>query len=118
MLPVDHVLLSSEHVLPAIAVVRHPSGVTHFIIIWRTHGPFLQLMDPATGRRWVRRRRFLNELYVHTMPVRAVGWREWAGSTEFLEPLQERLSELKIFAGASTRLLRVALDDSSWRGLA
>jgi ABC-type bacteriocin/lantibiotic exporter with double-glycine peptidase domain len=118
MVPVDHVLLSSAHALPAIVVVRHPSGVTHFIIIWRTHGPFLQLMDPAIGRRWVTRQRFLNELYVHTMSVPAAGWREWAGSTEFLEPLQQRLSELKISADARARLLRIATEDTGWRGLA
>ena len=29
----------------------------------------MQLMDPATGRRWATASKFLEELYVHTMPV-------------------------------------------------
>jgi ATP-binding cassette subfamily B protein len=118
MVPVDHVLLAAAKALPAIIVVRHPSGVTHFIIVWRKHGRFLQLMDPAIGRRWVTCRRFLDELYVHTLPVPAAGWREWAGSAEFLGPLDERLAALKISGGARARLLKTASADDGWRGLA
>lgn len=118
MLPADHVLLASANALPALVVVRHPSGVTHFIIVWRKHGRFLQLMDPAIGRRWVSCRRFLEELYVHTLPVSAVGWREWAGSAEFLGPLDERLAALKISGNVRARLLATAAADEGWRGLA
>ena len=32
MLPVDHVLLPEAQALPAIAIVRLPSGVTHFVV--------------------------------------------------------------------------------------
>src|SRR6266850_7218425 len=39
MVPVDHVLLPNMQVLPAIAIVRLPTGITHFIVIWRRHGP-------------------------------------------------------------------------------
>ncbi len=118
MVPVDHVLLASARALPAIVVVRHPSGVTHFIIVWRKHGRFLQLMDPAIGRRWVSCRRFLDELYVHTLPVPAAGWRAWAGSAEFLGPLCERLAALKISGSASARLLAAATAEPGWRPLA
>ncbi|HMF56088.1 MAG TPA: cysteine peptidase family C39 domain-containing protein, partial [Pyrinomonadaceae bacterium] len=83
MIPSDHVLLDSTHALPAIVVLRHTSGVTHFSIAWRSHGPFVQMMDPATGRRWVTRKQFLKELYIHTLEVYAADWREWAGSDEF-----------------------------------
>ena len=38
MLPVDHVLLPEAQALPAIAIVRLPSGVTHFVVAWRRHG--------------------------------------------------------------------------------
>ena len=69
MVPIDHVLLSSANTFPAIVVVMHPSGVTHFVIAWRKHGQFVQLMDPAIGRRWVSCRRFLDELYVHRLAV-------------------------------------------------
>lgn len=118
MVPVDHVLLSAANALPAVVVVRHPSGVTHFIIVWRKHGRFLQLMDPAIGRRWVSSRRFLDELYVHTLAVSASDWRDWAGSAEFLGPLQQRLAQLGIAARTRTHLISTALADRSWRGLA
>src|SRR5262249_49442800 len=52
IVPLDHVLVPEAALLPAIAVVRLPSGVTHFAVVWRRHGPFVQLMDPASGRRW------------------------------------------------------------------
>ena len=52
MVPLDHVLLAEAGVLPAIIVVKLPNGITHFVVAWRRHGPFLQVMDPATGRRW------------------------------------------------------------------
>ena len=118
MVPIDHVLLSSANTLPAIVVVMHPSGVTHFVIAWRTHGQFVQLMDPAIGRRWVSHKRFVDELYVHRLPVPAVDWREWAGSPEFLNPLRERLETIRIPAGTMTRLIAEAASDHTWRGLA
>lgn len=118
MVPVDHVLLSSANAFPAIVVVMHASGVTHFVIVWRKHGRFVQLMDPAIGRRWVSHNRFLNDLYVHRLPVSANGWREWAGSTEFLNPLRERLTQLHIAPEIQNRLIEEATSDSSWRGLA
>ena len=50
MLPADHVLLEEARALPAIAVVVLPNGLTHFVVVWRRHGRWLQVMDPATGR--------------------------------------------------------------------
>ena len=116
MVPIDHVLLSSANTFPAIVVVMHPSGVTHFVIAWRKHGRFVQLMDPAIGRRWVSYKRFLDELYVHRMAVPAADWRQWAGSTEFLSPLHERLTQLCV--SSATRLIEKATGDSTWRSLA
>ena len=118
MVPIDHVLLTSANTFPAIVVVMHPSGVTHFVIAWRRHGNFVQLMDPAIGRRWVSYKRFLDELYVHRLAVPAADWREWAGSKEFLDPLRERLTQLRIASATQTRLIEAATSDSTWRGLA
>ena len=39
--------------MPAIAVALLPGGMPHFVVAWRRHGRFVQLMDPATGRRIV-----------------------------------------------------------------
>ena len=48
MLPVDHLLLPEAHALPAIVVVQLPNGLTHFVVAWRRHGRFVQVMDQAT----------------------------------------------------------------------
>src|SRR5579864_3551097 len=117
MLPVDHVLLEEASALPAIAVVVLPNGLTLFVVVWRRHGRWLQIMDPATGRRFSRADRFLNELYVHKMPVPAEDWCEYARSGSFLDPLRRRIDRL----GASdpmARWLRRAVNGSDWQTMA
>src|SRR5206468_160635 len=94
MMPVDHLLLPEADALPAIVVVRRPDGLTHFVLAWRRHGPLLQIMDPAVGRRWVRGERFLQEVYIHALPVAAEVWRAWTHSIEFERPLVRRLRRL------------------------
>src|SRR6185295_5383134 len=101
--------------LPAIVVIRLADGMTHFVVAWRRHGSWVQVMDPATGRRWPTVRQFLAEAYVHTQAVPVAGWREWAASADFLDLLRIRLRRL----GADTEsLIREALADEGWRGLA
>lgn len=118
MLPVDHLLLPEARALPAIVVVRNPNNLTHFVIVWRRHGCFVQVMDPATGRRWLMSRQLLDELYIHVLPVPAVAWREWAGSDEFLGTLRRRLANLGCSQSAMGRLVEAALADPGWRALA
>jgi ATP-binding cassette subfamily B protein len=117
MIPADQLLLAESQSLPAIVIVRLPNGLTHFVLAWRRHGPLVQVMDPAVGRRWVRRERFREELYIHTHRVPAADWREWAGGDEFLWPLERRLRNLG--AGRDLpALVAAAGDDPGWRGLA
>jgi ATP-binding cassette subfamily B protein len=118
LVPIDHLFLPQARCLPGVVVVRHPSGLTHFVVVWRRHGRFVQVMDPATGRRWPSLRRLLDEVYVHRMPVPAEGWREWAGSEEFLEPLRARLEELGLRREEFGAFIDAALADPTWRGLA
>jgi ABC-type bacteriocin/lantibiotic exporter with double-glycine peptidase domain len=118
MVPLDHVLLAEAQVLPAIVVVQFANGLTHFVVAWRRHGPFMQVMDPATGRRWPGCQQFLNEVYVHTQAVPAIQWREWAGSEEFLRGLRRRLSNLGLPRSSISGLSDRALADSGWRSLA
>lgn len=115
MLPVDHLLLPQARALPAIAAVCSPSGLTHFIVIWRIHGRIAQVMDPATGRRWPRCRQLLHELYVHTMPVPAAAWRDWAGTPEFLGALCHRLARLGLSRRKIILLVQEALQDPGWQ---
>ncbi|HUN79981.1 MAG TPA: cysteine peptidase family C39 domain-containing protein, partial [Phycisphaerae bacterium] len=115
VLPVDHVLLDEARALPAIAVVVLPNGMTHFIIVWSRHGPFVQLMDPATGRRWVRSDKFSNDLYVHRMSVPAEDWREYARSDDFLNSLRRRMNDLQLDADET---LQRANRNPGWRTIA
>jgi hypothetical protein len=122
MVLLDHLLEAEAKCLPAIVVVRQPGGLTHFVVAWRRHGGLLQVMDPATGRRWPGLREFLDSVYPHRMPVSASGWREWAGSDEFQAPLRARLGGLGISGGEAggeaSALLGEALADHGWRSLA
>jgi ATP-binding cassette subfamily B protein len=118
MLPVDHLLLAESDALPALVVSRLPSGVTHFLVAWRRHGPLVQVMDPAVGRRWMTAERFKRQLYVHQMPVAAAGWREWAGSDEMRRVLERRLGDLGVARAAARAWIERAHGDPSWRSLA
>jgi ATP-binding cassette subfamily B protein len=90
LIPIDHVTASAEAVRPAIAVVRQPGGLLHFVVAWRRHGRFVQVMDPATGRRWPTRAAFADELFAHAMALPAQLWRDWAGSELFHRGLVAR----------------------------
>ncbi len=118
MIPADHLLLPSAEALPAIVVVRQPNGLTHFVLAWNTVGPFVQVMDPATGRRWPTKSHFLDELFFHTFPVPADAWREWAGTPDFCRPLVSRLEMVGVDGDASQNLVENARTDSSWLSLA
>ena len=118
MLPVDHLLLPEAEALPALVVVTLPSGFTHFIVLWRRHGRWVQVMDPASGRRWLSGAQLLRDLYVHKLPVPAVDWLAWARSNAFLAPLARRLTDLGLRLEEGKRLINEAAGASEWRALA
>ena len=118
MAPVDHLLLPEAALLPALIVSRLPNGCTHFVVAWRRHGQFVQVMDPAVGRRWLPGRQFLGDIYVHTHAVAAAAWREWAGSEESLTVLRRRLEDLHVSNTTVTEMIAVACADPDWRSLA
>jgi len=118
MLPADHLILDEAQALPAIVVVRRPSGLTHFLVVWSRVGGFLQVMDPATGRRWPTWQKFQNEIFIHTFPVPVEDWRLWAGSEGLILPLRRRLSDLRLREALVDVLVENALADPGWRSLA
>jgi len=118
MVPVDHLFISAANALPAIVVVRLPDGYTHFVVAWRNHGKFVQVMDPGTGRRFPTTKRFLDEIFVHTFPVPASDWRgEWAGSDEFI-PLRQRLNMIVPDGSVIEQLIDKSLADINWHSFA
>ncbi|HEX8203593.1 MAG TPA: cysteine peptidase family C39 domain-containing protein, partial [Isosphaeraceae bacterium] len=117
MVPVDHLLRPEAEALPALLVVRQPDGMTHFVVAWRRHGPLVQVMDPAVGRRWMTGGQLLDDVYPHTLAVPAEGWREWAASDDFRRPLAARLRALGVGCAAGAWIERAAADPG-WRPLA
>ncbi|MEI6557690.1 MAG: ATP-binding cassette domain-containing protein [Rhodospirillaceae bacterium] len=116
MLPGDHLLLPEFRTLPAIAVVRLANGFTHFVLVWRCHGPLVQVMDPGRGRVWIPRRSLLADLYRHRLPIAAADWRAWAETDSFCLPLDLRLQALKVPAPNRQALLAQARSHPGWLG--
>lgn len=116
MVPVDHLLLPEMQNVPCITLIKLPSGFVHFVVVWRIVGSWVQLMDPARGRRWLHMDRFLEEVYAHSFPVPADGWREWAATPEFRASLDARTKRLKISKRAGDDVARAAYEDPSWKG--
>ncbi|MCH8148824.1 MAG: ATP-binding cassette domain-containing protein, partial [Planctomycetes bacterium] len=117
LIPADHLLLRGSRALPAIVVVKRPSGETHFVVVWRRHGQFVQVMDPAAGRKWVRCDQFSRELYNHIANFPASAWRKWAGTREFVDPLRRRIRDVGLSSKRSEALLQSSLADESWKSI-
>ncbi len=96
ILPADFLLLEEAASLPAIVVVILPSGGTHFVVVWRVHGPFVQIMDPAVGRVWMDRHAFLRSLYIHRQEGPRAAWEEWSQSATFTTVLKYRMGAVGV----------------------
>jgi ATP-binding cassette subfamily B protein len=94
MIPPDHLLLDEAEAFPAIVVVRLPNGFTHFVVAWRRHAGLVQVMDPATGRRWMSEAAFLAQLYINRMAVPEEALLEWMTSDKFRVVIQRQLRDL------------------------
>jgi ABC-type bacteriocin/lantibiotic exporter with double-glycine peptidase domain len=116
MTPVEHVLLPTTQCLPALVVTRLPSGLTHFVVVWRTLGPWVQVMDPGRGRRWMKRATLQETFYVHENEVAAEEVAEWLASSAFVDPLRERLRE-RLGRAKAGQMVAVAVE-GGWQRVA
>lgn len=94
--PLDHLLVPGARTLPAIVVVRAGNGLTHFVVAWRLHGSWIQVMDPAVGRRFLPVREFLQQVYVHTLVLPGDQVAEWTEQGTFRAVQQARLKGLGV----------------------
>ena len=115
MIPVDHLMLPEAEAIPSIVVVRLPSGAPHFVVLWRRFGPFVQLMDPATGSRFTTCQSVLEELYVHTSLISVADWMSFASSPAFVRVLHQRCRHIGL-ADSGASLIDAALADPDWMG--
>ena len=118
LIPVDHLLLDGAQNLPAIVVVRHPSGMPHFVVCWRRHGDIVQIMDPASGRQWQRSARFLQDVFIHSQVVPASTLRGWLNGAGFRKPLMTRMAQLAMAQADIDRLLAAAKAEKGWQRFA
>jgi ATP-binding cassette subfamily B protein len=116
MVPVDRLLEPSAAALPAIVVSRLPNGFLHFVVVWRTHGRLVQVMDPAVGRRFRARSQLVADCYQHTMAVPAAAWRDVASADGAMRELQARLRTLGV--ADPDALVEQAVADPGWQRLA
>lgn len=115
LIPADHVALAGA-TLPAIAVVRHADEATHFVVVWRRHRGWLQVMDPAIGRRWVRETAFRPTLYRHGARVAANDWLDWVRSDACVDAWRDRLAAIGCERDAGA--LIDAATTADWRAAA
>ena len=115
VVPKDLVLLPSTQAFPAIVVVRLPTGVAHFVVVWRRLGRWLQVMDPGEGRRWTRLDAFLEELFEIELTVNESEWLEWASGEEFEAGLRARARSLNV--RGIDELIKSARGHDGWLGL-
>jgi ABC-type bacteriocin/lantibiotic exporter with double-glycine peptidase domain len=118
VLPADHLMLPQAAAIPAITVVKLPSGLTHFVVVWRRHGGLLQIMDPAAGRQRTSIGEFSRRLYIHELAVSAGAWTEWAESAEYGGALEARLRAIVGRPENAARLLAEARSQTGWRPIA
>jgi len=117
MVPVDHLLLPEAGVLPCLVVVQMAGG-NHFLVAWRKHGPWLQVMDPAIGRRWMRASQFMQEVYLHQQQLPGADWLEWAKGDGMIGPLRARMSNAGVDAKLGEDLIAKAIAADGWQTLA
>jgi ABC-type bacteriocin/lantibiotic exporter with double-glycine peptidase domain len=108
MMPVEQVLSPKAECLPALVVTRLPSGLTHFVVVWRIVGAWVQIMDPGRGRRWMKREALEHDLYVHESEVPADDVAEWLTSPAFVDPLRTRMERM-LGPGEANRMLNAAV---------
>jgi len=94
MMPIDLLFVEQMTCVPAIVVVQLPDGALHFVVLWRVHRFFVQIMDPAAGRVWMERQRFRESLYLHEQDVPRNTCEEWLHSETFTAGLLHRMRDL------------------------
>lgn len=105
--PVEHLLLPEARMLPAIVVIVHPDGFTHFVVVWRVFAGWVQVMDPAVGRTWYRADSFRRLVYTHRMRVPFEDWWAWVSSDKFRATLAARARAVGVPAERLEEALRV-----------
>lgn len=115
LIPSDHLLLPEARMTPSIILMRSPAGLG-CAVLWRQQFGLVQLLDPSSGRCWLRPRTFLASVYRHSQIVSAHQLADWLRTPEFQGALNGRL--LKLGIPESRTLIANAACEPGWQGLA
>jgi len=118
LVPNEHLLLPQADALPAIAVVTQPNGMAHFIVLWSMVGQWVQIMDPGTGRHWIKRQDLQQRLYRHQHGVDKQVWFEWAESADFIPLLLSRLLAICLDDNWAQACVSQAINSGDWQKIA
>jgi ABC-type bacteriocin/lantibiotic exporter with double-glycine peptidase domain len=118
IVPPDHVGVPEAGLVPGIVITRTDTGIPHFVVLWKIVGPLVQVMDPRVGRRWLRSRRFLQEVYRHEMLLPEEAWSRWARSEALTAPLERRLRKSGVARSRIDSLVNAAREAEGWRPIA
>lgn len=80
----------AEHA-PSILVVRHQS--LHFVVVWKVVGPWIQIMDPIGGRRFVTFPELRRELGEARVTLSHETWRAWWPTSSYRTAFERRLAQ-------------------------
>lgn len=94
LVPINHLHLPEAKATPSILITLLPNNLTHFIVVWRSFGPWAQVMDPSHGRHWIRWKKLKQLAYIHRMPLTKDVWEGWANGDEYRLALARRLETL------------------------
>jgi ABC-type bacteriocin/lantibiotic exporter with double-glycine peptidase domain len=113
LVPFNQFELPEAAITPCILVTKLPNGLTHFIIVWRSLGPWVQIMDPSSGRQWISWKKLIATAYHHRMPLEKDLWLNWASSDDFKQASQRRLRKLGIAESEITTQLQKLQPESN-----
>lgn len=118
LVPNDHVLLPEARCLPAIVVTRGAGGLLHFCVVWRRFGPLVEVMDPGSGRHWLRAESLLRRLASFPLTISAASFRRWAATATARGAWLRRLAELRVSRRCALQWLEAASLDPTCQSLA
>lgn len=118
MVPVDALFNTQLPNLPCIAVVLLPNRLTHFVVVWRQCFGWVQIMDPAQGRVWLRKSELERRLFEHETLVSAQDWLGYAQTDEYRVVLESMAQQLKLPSGFVAEHQQTLNENSGWQAWA
>jgi ABC-type bacteriocin/lantibiotic exporter with double-glycine peptidase domain len=114
----DSFLLPQARCLPAIVITHSGAGELHFCVVWRTLGRWVQVLDPASGRRWLRWEQLLQLMPDLPAEVSKLQFSRWCQSERAQAPLYARMRALGLGHGECRAQLERACGEDGARRFA